>query len=111
VLYPFKTDGSFSTVSKCITQPTVIEFLTHENETPIEIHRRLLAFYGEDTVDISTVHRLVRKSRDSGRNVDVNDQPRSGRSVTTTHYVNRQKVKLIHKNQSYSDSHNGKVEH
>jgi transposase len=43
-------------------------------------------------MDISTVHQWVRKSRDSGGNVDMNDQPRSGRPVTATHYVNRQKV-------------------
>jgi len=28
-----------------------------KNETPTSIHRQLLAFYGEDTVDVSTVYR------------------------------------------------------
>jgi len=28
----------------------------HKNETPSSIHRQLLAFYGEDTMDVSTVY-------------------------------------------------------
>jgi len=57
-----------------------------------------LAFYGEDIVDISSACQWARKSRDSGGNVDLNDQPCSGRPVTATHYVNRQKVyELIQK--------------
>jgi len=43
-------------------------------------------------VDIRTVCHWVRKLRDSGGNVDLNDQPCSERPVTATHYVNRQKV-------------------
>jgi hypothetical protein len=78
-------DGLFSTVSRHIKQPAVIEFLTHENETPTEIHRRLLAFCGEDAADKSTVHHWVRSSSDSGRNEDVNVQLWSGRHVTATH--------------------------
>jgi hypothetical protein len=42
----------------------------------------------------------VRKLRDSSGNVDLNDQPCSGRPVTATHCVNRQKVyELVQKNQ------------
>ena len=52
---------------------------------------------------ISTVYHWVRKLRDSGGNVDLNNQPCSGRPVTATHYVNRQKVyELIQKNQRIS---------
>jgi hypothetical protein len=95
----FKMGGLFSTVSKRVKQRAVTEFLTHESETPIEIYKCFLAFYGEDTVDVSAVCHWVRKSRDSGRNVNVKNQPRSGRSDSSTHYVNRQKVdELIHKN-------------
>jgi len=62
-----------------------------------------LAFYGEDIVDISTVCHWVRKLRDSGGNVDLNDQPCSGRPVTATHYVNRQTIyEFIPKNQRIS---------
>lgn len=46
------------------------------------MHQQLLAFYGEDIVDIV----------DSGGNVDLNDQQRSGRLVTATHYVNRKSL-------------------
>jgi len=59
-----------------------------------------LVFYGEDILDISTVCHWVRKLWDSGGNVDLNDQPCSGRPVTAPHYVNRQKIYgLIQKNQ------------
>lgn len=52
---------------------------------------------------ISTVCHWVRKLRDSGGNVDLNDQPCSGRPVTATHYVKMQKVyELIQKNQRIS---------
>jgi hypothetical protein len=33
-----------------------------EHGTPVKIHQRLLAFYGENTVYMSTVHHWVRKS-------------------------------------------------
>ena len=77
--------------------------MTHKHETPIEIHWQLLAFYGEDTVDIRIVHHWVRKSRDSGRNLDPNDQLWSKRPVSATHYLNRQEAdRLIKKNQRIS---------
>jgi hypothetical protein len=40
---------------KNIKQRAVIKFLTQENEIFIGANRQLLAFYGEDTVNISTV--------------------------------------------------------
>jgi transposase len=62
-----------------------------------------LAFYGEDAVDISTVHHWVRKLRDGGRNLDLNGQPQSGRPVTATH--NRQKVnEVIQENRGISQT-------
>jgi hypothetical protein len=48
--------------------------------------------YGEDTVNISTVHHWVGKSWDSGGNLDMNDQPQSGKPVSATHNLNRQRV-------------------
>jgi len=36
---------------------SLIQFLMHKNETPTSVHRQLLAFYGEDTVDVSNVYR------------------------------------------------------
>jgi len=49
-------------MSKNTKQWAIIELLKHENETPIGIHLELLAFYGEDDVNISTVPQWVRKS-------------------------------------------------
>jgi hypothetical protein len=47
----------------------------------------------------------VRKSGNSGGNLDPNDQSRSGRSVTTTHDLNRHIVfELIKKKSNFSDS-------
>ena len=97
--------GSFSTVSKHIKQWTVIDFLMHENETSIEIHEWLLAYYGEDTVDMSTVYFWVRKSRDSSGNMDMNNQLQSEGPVIATHYLNRQKVdKCPQENQLISET-------
>lgn len=64
-----------------------------------------MAYYGEDTVDMSTVHCWVRKSRDSSGNMDKNNQLQSGRPVIETHYLNRQKVdKRPQENQSVSQT-------
>jgi hypothetical protein len=63
----------FSTVPKDIKEWAVIEFLTHKNENPVRIHQQLLAFYDEDTVDVSVGHCWVSKSKNSGRNLDLND--------------------------------------
>jgi hypothetical protein len=43
-----------------LKQRCVIEFLNGEHIAPIELHQRLKNFYGEQTVDISTVRRWVR---------------------------------------------------
>jgi hypothetical protein len=60
----------------------------------------LAFFYDEDSVDVSTVHCWMRKSRDSGRNLDLNDQLLPGRPVTTTHNLNKQEVnELIQENE------------
>jgi hypothetical protein len=42
------------------------------------------------TVDISTVRRWVINSRDSGRNMDVNDPPLCERPIRATHDLNMQ---------------------
>jgi len=41
-------------------QCAVIEFLTAEKVSPIEIHRRMQAVYGDQCVDVSTVRRWER---------------------------------------------------
>ena len=42
-------------------QLAVIEFLTAQKVTPIEIHRRMQAVDGDLCVDVSTVRRWVRR--------------------------------------------------
>ena len=41
-------------------QRAVIEFLTAETVPPIETHRRIQTFYGDQCLDVSTVRRWVR---------------------------------------------------
>ena len=98
--------------SKHITQGTVTQVLRTENEAPKGIHRRLLTFCDQDTEDISTSRRWVRKSRDSGGNVELNDQPRSGRPATTVHNVKGQTADelIFIKLKNLSESHSGKAE-
>jgi hypothetical protein len=48
-------------MSTRVKQRAVIEFLTAEEVTPTEIHRRLKAVYGDYAVDRSTVNRWVIK--------------------------------------------------
>jgi hypothetical protein len=48
--------------------------------------------YGENTVDMITLHCWVIKSRDSGGNLNLYDQALPGRLVTATQNLNRQEV-------------------
>jgi hypothetical protein len=66
------------------------EYLTRDYKTPTGIHRRLLAFYGEGAVVLSTVCHWVIKTRDSGGNLDLDYQPQPGSSGTATHCLNKQ---------------------
>jgi len=54
-----------------------------------------MAFYGEDKVNISSACCWVRESRESARNLDMNDELWYGRPVTLTHNLNRQKVNRL----------------
>jgi len=66
-------------------QRAVIEFLTTEKVPPIEIHRRMQAFYGDHCVDVSTVRRWVRQFKDGELGqADLSDKTRSGRPVTAS---------------------------
>ena len=89
-------------------QRAVIEFLTAENVPPIEIHRRLSAAYGEDSVvDVSTVRRWARRSNDSepGR-VELKDEARCGRPVTSTNDRNQQLInEMIQENRRVSQQY------
>jgi len=64
-------------------QSTVIEFLTAEKVSPIEIHRRMQAVYCDQCFDVSTVRRWVRRFRNGEMGqADLSDKTRSGRPVT-----------------------------
>jgi hypothetical protein len=79
--------------------------LIYENKIPIGIHQPLLAFYCKDTVDINTVRRWLKKSRDTGGQLNLNDQPHFGRPVTATHDLEKQKVdEFFKKIHEFSDS-------
>ena len=62
----------------------LLSFWYMKMQFQIGIHCHVLAFYGDDTVYISTVHCWVRKSSSSSRNLDLNNQQQSGRPVTAT---------------------------
>jgi transposase len=47
-------------------QRAIIEFLVHENESVVNIHKRLCAVYGSCAVDRSTVGRWAKRVKASG---------------------------------------------
>ena len=56
--------------------------LSAGNVTPAEIHRRLQAVYGENTVNRTTVNLWAIKFRECEQSrANIVDQPRSGRAV------------------------------
>ena len=50
------TESYYGGMSTRLKQRAVTEFLSAENVTPAEIHRRLQAVYGEDTVNRTKVN-------------------------------------------------------
>ena len=72
-------------LSTRLKQRAVTEFLNAENVTPAEIHRRLQAVYGENTVNRTTVNLWAIKFRECEPGpTDIVDQSRSGRPVSMT---------------------------
>jgi len=72
-------------MSTRLKQHAVTEFLSAENITPTEIHRRLQAVYGEDTVNRTTVNCWAIKFCEcEPGHANIVDQPRSGRPVSVT---------------------------
>ncbi|XP_065596389.1 high mobility group protein HMG-I/HMG-Y isoform X5 [Cyrtonyx montezumae] len=57
------SDKMASDIEVRMKQWCVIEFLHAEKIEPIDIHRRLLNVYGDQTVDVSTVRRWVPQGR------------------------------------------------
>ena len=83
-----------------LKQRAVIEFLTAEGVPPIDIHRRMEQVYGAACVDVSTVRRWARKSKDADSGTStLNDEPHTGRPVSVTDDHHKQRVdELIRKN-------------
>lgn len=78
-------------------QKAIIEFLTFENRTPIEIHRRLKSFFGDQSFDVSTVRYWVRMAKQNSMN--LTDLPRSGRPKLEQTADLKQKIdQKIHEN-------------
>jgi hypothetical protein len=72
-------------MSTRLKQRAVTEFLSAENVKPAEIHRRLQAVYGEDTVNRTTINRwAIKFSECEPCSANIVDQPRSGRPVSVT---------------------------
>ena len=71
-------------------QRAVIEFLTKEGCTAVNIHRRLRNVFGEATIDESNVRRWVKKFKEG--ETRVQDKPRSGRPLTAATEENQNKV-------------------
>ena len=57
-------ESCYGGMSMRLKQRAVTEFLSAENVTPAEIHRRLQAMYGENTVNRTTVNRWAIKFRE-----------------------------------------------
>jgi len=72
-------------MSMRLKQRAVTEFLSAENITPAEIHHRLQAVYGENTVYRTTVNCWAIKFRECEPDrANIVDQPHSGRPVSLT---------------------------
>jgi len=72
-------------MSTRLKQRAVTEFLSAENVWPAEIHRRLQAVYGENTVNRTTVNHWAIKFRECEPCcANIVDQTRSGRPVSVT---------------------------
>jgi hypothetical protein len=76
-----------------IKQPSVIGFLTLKGCTPIEIHWRMKADYGNGCMDVKNVHKWVQcaKSCCAGE-MSVLDEHRSGRPISVTRDENQCRV-------------------
>jgi transposase len=81
----------------CMKQRCVIEFLHVEKIAPNDIHRRFLNFYGDQSVDVSTVTHWM--ARFSSANSDMNDKPHSRGPCTADTPQNEECLyQLIHGN-------------
>ena len=80
----------------------VIRFLQAENVRPSEIHRRLVAVYGEHVMNAASVRKLCTMFR-NGRK-DVHDAERSGRPSVITDTLKQKVNRIIRKNRDFTIS-------
>ena len=80
----------------------VIRFLQAENVRPTEIHRRLVAVYGEHVMNVASVRKWCTMFR-NGR-TDVHDAERSGRPSVITDALKQKVNRIIWKNRHFTIS-------
>ena len=80
----------------------VIRFLQAENVRPSEIHRRLVAVYGEHVMNAASVRKLCTMFW-NGR-TDVHDAERSGRPSVITNALKEKVNRIIRKNRHFTIS-------
>jgi len=80
----------------------VIRFLQAENVRPSEIHRRLVAVYGEHVMNAASVRKWCTMFR-NGR-TDVHDADRSGRHSVITDALKQKVNRIIRQNRHFTIS-------
>ena len=80
----------------------VIRFLQAENIRPSEIHRRLVAIYGEHVMNAASVRKWCTLFR-NGR-TDVHDAERSGRPSVITDALKQKVNRIIRENRHFTIS-------
>ncbi|GFS10872.1 histone-lysine n-methyltransferase setmar-like protein [Elysia marginata] len=83
-----------------LKQRAVIDLLTAEGCSPIEIYSRMKAVYGEMCLDVSTVRQWTRRSREENPSESaVHDQARTGRPLSASDSKHQSRVdQLIREN-------------
>ena len=70
-----------SAMDICLKQRVVIEFLTAEGCSPIEIHTRMKAVYDESCSGVSTVRRWARRSNEESTDTKRRNLRRNSKCV------------------------------
>jgi len=78
----------------------VIRFLQAENVRPSEIHRRLVAVYGEHVMNTASVRKWCKMFR-NGR-TDVHDAEISGRPSVITDALKQKLKRIIRENRHFT---------
>ena len=89
-----------------LKQRAAIEFLTTKGFSPIGIYSRMKAVYGEMCLDVSTVRRWTRRSREENPSEStVHDQARTGRPLSASDSKHQSRVdQLIRENRHFKQT-------